>query len=476
MSLGIDDERLEAAVHDAAAAAFREVRERRPEERFYAFGLWVPADRLDLLPTCNTEEALRGATEGARWRPRAWGRHRVGEGHFGGVRELLRALPQGDRGAPARRARVLEACARALRSLDAGGFFGQGAERDRVIIAVFTARLEPEELLASARRLNPPAACERLARELGVRDGRGQAIGVLGEGERTYAAHALSQAEDGTVAAVVDDAVVGWGWPEGEERLRRPLPRAWAVALSPSGEHLVVGEGPGGVLRRYRLDDGVELPILPGPPLGVSALAFGPGADARPDEVIVAGVDEELWAIDAARGQLRASRRLAAHGLAVGHDRIVAATGGRVLLLDRATLASRAALGRRSDELRCVAMSPDGDLLAAGGRSGDRGLLALFDAASGAERLRLELPDEVTCTAVSRDGRLVAAGDLQGEARVWDVASSEPLGLVRGAHQLLTWVAFSPDGGTLLTAGRDVGRGPPVTLWRVGALAPMLSS
>lgn len=466
----LDVERLERAVHAACAAAFADARRARPGERFYAFGVST-GPGLELAAVANTEEELRRTRPGARWRPREWPRFAAGAAHFAAARHQLERLAETGRTSdgepgPHLRARTLAACARALRALDAEGHFGEGPARAGVLVAVFTPDAAPEELVALARGLNPPAAVARLAREVKA------APGALGRDERAYSVEGLAVA-GGLVAVVVDDAVVAWALADGQERLRLEAARARALALA--DDLLVLGDERG-LLRRLRLSDGAVLPELAGPPSGVAALALSD--DAR--ELFVAGRGEELWRLDALRGERRAARRLRAHGLAAGPagDQVAAATGARALLLDATTLSARAALGRRSDRFGCVAFAPDARVVAAGGRAGegDAGVVALFDVATGRERGRLVAGDEVACLGWSADGHLLAAGDGSGEARVWAAEGGVEVTRIQGPQQALAGVAFAPAGAggraALLTAGRDVGRGAAVRVWPLPPAPP----
>ena len=118
-------------------------------------------------------------------------------------------------------------------------------------------------------------------------------------------------------------------------------------------------------------------------------------------------------------------------------------------------------LGKRSSDVRAVAVSPDGNMIATGyGRTvpAATGLLSsggvrIWDTDTGGRELELGgLWDSVTSIAFSADGRMVAAGLTNSTARVWDLAGGrEPT--VLGDHaDGVTAVAFSPDGRVLATA------------------------
>jgi hypothetical protein len=75
---------------------------------------------------------------------------------------LLRDLPMWGSPRPGRP--LHEACFAALSQLDREGVFGQGAERDRVIVNVVYGDMSDERWLAHAERLNPKARSPRRSR------------------------------------------------------------------------------------------------------------------------------------------------------------------------------------------------------------------------------------------------------------------------------------------------------------------------
>jgi WD40 repeat protein len=112
-----------------------------------------------------------------------------------------------------------------------------------------------------------------------------------------------------------------------------------------------------------------------------------------------------------------------------------------------------------------VAFSPDGRMLATACLA-----TVWFWDVSTHRQLGARLDDEevVSALAFAPDGRTLAAGNLKNTVRMWDVATRRPLGdalghavTTPGGVSAINAVAFSPDGKRLATAGVD----DTVRLW-----------
>jgi WD40 repeat protein/tetratricopeptide (TPR) repeat protein/tRNA A-37 threonylcarbamoyl transferase component Bud32 len=107
-------------------------------------------------------------------------------------------------------------------------------------------------------------------------------------------------------------------------------------------------------------------------------------------------------------------------------------------------------LGHHSDRVRCLAASPDGELLVS---ASDEPVLRVWNLNTGAQIASIEQKGPVYCLAFSPDGSLLASGDDNG-VHIWSFPSFEPVtnlvfkGLVRST-------GFSPDGRQLASFQGD---------------------
>jgi WD40 repeat protein len=199
----------------------------------------------------------------------------------------------------------------------------------------------------------------------------------------------------------------------------------------------------------------------------VSALAFQPGSS-----IIAIGRYQEVELVDSKTGA--SAGKLSGHAnqvraVAFSYDgKLLAAAGGNPAqfgeikiwsVSDRREL--RSIRGHR-DNVYAVAFSPDGSKLAS--CSYDK-MIKLWDVETGHEIKNLkDHTDAVFSIAFSPDGKRLASASADRTVKIWDVTTGQRLYTMSDALDAINTLAFHPSGSLLAGAGSD----RIIRIWEVG--------
>lgn len=238
---------------------------------------------------------------------------------------------------------------------------------------------------------------------------------LLGTLQQSYAVNAVAISSDGMwLASVGDDGTVRlWEAKTGTPRgaLSVPNSAVYAVAFSPNTK-LIAAAGKDRNVYVWEVNGGKRVLTLEGHTGEVYSIAFSPDgkflASGSADKTV------RIWKV--ANGENSATL--------VGHN----------------------------DRVMSVVYSPNGKWLA----SGDAGKsVRLWDAATAAHVRTISNDTAVLTLSFSMDSRWLAAGLINNTIQILDVNSGLVAQTLTGHQDYVQSVAFSPDSGLLISAGRD---------------------
>ncbi len=240
------------------------------------------------------------------------------------------------------------------------------------------------------------------------------------------------------------------------------------IALSPDGKYAVTSGGDG--IRYWDLAARKQIRLFGENHNGYWSLAFS--TDGRR---VIAGGDK-VYIFDVNTGNI-------VHAM-TGHDQTVWGTlltaDGKgaisgawdqsIRVWDTETGKSTRTFKNVRGMVRCLSLSPDGKLLAAGHFMADAspGTIRIWDVEKGTEiRAMPGHSMEVTSLSFSKDGKTLLSSSFDKTVRLWNVTDGKELKRFQGSMNRVECAAFTPDGRRIVACGDETD--PHVHLWDVSS-------
>jgi WD40 repeat protein len=246
-------------------------------------------------------------------------------------------------------------------------------------------------------------------------------------------------------------------------------PKGWVggIAISPNGRLLACAAADGSV-RLWDIQTGKETGVYLGHDDVVCAVAFAPDGQT----LATASFDgtARLWNVAGGRQRyVFRGHRGPVLTVAFAPDGRELASGGvdgTLRLWNVATGQQQDMPGRHRSWINGVAFTPQGDIATASSDQTVR--IWVRKNKQWESRTVKEAPEgELRCLAISPDGRILAVGTRYGTIRVMDLVKGQELAPLRG-HPGDVWaLAFAPDGRHLAAAAGDWDQPGEVRLWQV---------
>lgn len=328
----------------------------------------------------------------------------------------------------------------------------------------------------------------KLIRNCGQVTGQGMLLHATANTGRVAAISYSQEIRDKAYRKWATVSIRQWPWDKESKRLELPDRYICAVAFAPGGKRIVLGgepKQPQQVVREEMTEDGVhtihlggglpekieyreeqcylaiwdalvgkELHRLRGQKGGICQVSLS--SDGR----LLASLAEDgsvfIWDMSSGkklRELARPSGGFSRAGFRPGTTTVACGdTDGNIVFFGAKNGKEKLRLNISAREVDLLAFSPDGKILAAQRDFGKR--VHLLDAATGKKLAELSSHSLwAKCLAFSPDSRLLVVGSADQTVSIWEMPKAK-LRLLPGGHLgLITGIAFSPDGGMLLSSG-----------------------
>ena len=237
-----------------------------------------------------------------------------------------------------------------------------------------------------------------------------------------------------------------------------------SVAFSPDGKRLASSSS-SGTLRIWEVGSGKEPMVLNGKSDMVLSVAFSPDGSRLAVGYWLHKSSCGTPPTGEMQGYFNSSNRVVTCIAYSPDGKLLASCGTEngIKIWDAANGGSIATLDGHAGFNYSVRFSPGWQDAGLRGQGWRRHALGRRPARESRRRSRVH-ESEVRCVAFSLDGKIVASGSKDSTIRLWEVSTGRNVAILKGHTDAVTAIAFSPKGTTLASASVD----QSVRLWDVG--------
>lgn len=257
-----------------------------------------------------------------------------------------------------------------------------------------------------------------------------------------------------------------WRWDTGKWWYSLTGHQDWVtcLAFSPDGQTLASGSRDK-TIEMWQFSTGKRWYTLVGHTDGVESIAFNGDS-----QILVSGSRDNTIGI----WNLKKAKRLFTltghtdkiYSVAVQGDLIASGSRDQTIKLWNLTNGQQmVSMSGHTDWVRSLVFSPPSShtyILVSGGRDGTIRLWLMEGQKLGQLTRTWQAIDDILCLAMTSDGQLLASGKVDGTILLWDVSTGNLLEILKGHKGEVFALAFSPDGQTLVSGGAD----KMIKIWR----------
>lgn len=250
-----------------------------------------------------------------------------------------------------------------------------------------------------------------------------------------------------------DYDILLWDTPTQEHRKTLPghTSNIKSIEFSPDAKTLV-SSGDDGTIRFWEVETGTLKKTLTDYSTGIKSVSFSPDGNSLASTNRDGTID--IWNVTTRKKQntMICSPDKFEYSVFNPNGQIITYGNGKMSVMDTDEL-KRKMVMKEHQEIHCLAMAPDGDLIATAHENSN---IIIWNAQTiKSENILTKHSSRVYSVAFNPDGKTLASASDDNTLRIWDAKTGEQKKVLTGHTGGVKSVVFSPDGETLASGDSD---------------------